>query len=332
MRILITGGAGFIGSHVAERYLAAGHEVAIVDDLSTGRRENIPDGATFHECDIRDPALEEIIASVRPEVINHHAAQMSVRVSIKEPHRDASINIDGTINLLELACRHGVGKVIYASTGGALYGEPVYLPCDEEHRVAPLSHYGITKHTVEHYLELYAHLYGLDFTVLRYPNVFGPRQDPDGEAGVVAIFAGRMLQGSPVTIYGDGHQQRDFVDVSDVARANVLALERGRRAIVNLGSGIGTSVLDIFNTIGAITGYTAEARHAPARDGEVYRIYLTGERAALLLGWRAEIPMQDGLRRTVAAVAEELNVAGTGWRHDQNRVGLDERRARTTRA
>jgi UDP-glucose 4-epimerase len=304
MRILITGGAGFIGSHVADQILTAGHEVTIVDDLSTGRRENLPKEATFYECDIRDPQIDEIIAAVRPDVISHHAAQMSVRVSIREPHRDASINIDGTINVLESARRWAVRKVIYASTGGALYGEPSYLPCDEEHRVAPLSHYGITKHTVEHYLELYAHLYGLDYTVLRYPNVYGPRQDPDGEAGVVAIFAGAMLQGLPITIYGDGHQQRDFVYVADVARANVLALTRGSRAIVNLGSAVGTSVLDVFSEISSITGYRYDPRFEAQRDGEVYQIYLTGDKAARELGWRPGTSLADGLRYTVNEINE----------------------------
>jgi UDP-glucose 4-epimerase len=308
MRILITGGAGFIGSHVADHMLAEGHEVSIVDDLSTGRRENVPSGATFYEGDIRDAQLDDVIAADRPDVICHHAAQMSVRVSIREPHRDASINIDGTINVLESARRHGVRKVIYASTGGALYGEPSYLPCDEEHRVAPLSHYGITKHTVEHYLELYAHLYGLDYTVLRYPNVYGPRQDPDGEAGVVAIFAGAMLQGLPVTIFGDGRQQRDFVYVADVARANVLALTRGGGEVVNLGSGVGASVLDIFGEISSITAYSLEPCHAKARDGEVYQIYLTGERAAQVLGWEPVTSLSVGLRHTVIQIREALEL------------------------
>lgn len=299
MRILITGGAGFIGSHVAEQCLEAGHEIAILDDLSTGKRSNIPEGTHFYEADIRSPDLRWILDDFKPEVISHHAAQMSVRVSIQEPRRDASINVEGAVNLLENAYAAGVRKVIYASTGGALYGEPRYLPCDEEHPIVPLSHYGISKHTVEHYLELYAQLYGLDFTVLRYPNVYGPRQDPDGEAGVVANFTGRMLQGNPITIYGDGLQERDFVYVGDVARSNVLALDRGSRAIVNLGSNAGTSVLEIFTELASIIGYDLDPDYAPARLGEVYRIYLTGERASAELEWAPQVALADGMRRTV---------------------------------
>lgn len=299
MRILITGGAGFIGSHVAEQCLEAGHEIAILDDLSTGKRSNIPEGTRFYKSDIRDPDLRMIFDDFKPEVISHHAAQMSVRVSIQEPRRDASINMEGAVNLLEAAHAAGVRKMIYASTGGALYGEPRYLPCDEEHPVVPLSHYGISKHTVEHYLELYAQLYDLDYTVLRYPNVYGPRQDPEGEAGVVAIFAGQMLRGNPITIYGDGLQERDFVYVGDVARSNVLALDRGSRAVVNLGSNAGTSVLEIFTALAGIIGYDLEPAYAPARLGEVYRIFLTGDRASAELGWSPKVALDEGMKRTV---------------------------------
>ena len=314
MRVLVTGGAGFIGSHVAEQCRDAGHEVAVLDDLSTGHRANIPERVQFYECDIRDPGLEAAIRDFSPEVICHHAAQMSVRVSIRHPRRDASINVEGSINLLDIAAAAGVRKVIYASTGGAMYGEPRYLPCDEEHPIVPLSHYGISKHTVEHYLELYAQLYDLDFTVLRYPNVYGPRQDPEGEAGVVAIFIGQMLQGKPVTIYGDGTQERDFVYVGDVARSNVLALERGDRSIVNLGSGRGTNVNEIFAQLAGLIGYERDAQYAPPRAGEVYRIYLTGERARERLGWEPQTSFRDGLDLTVAWTREHtsrLAAAGT---------------------
>lgn len=305
MRILVTGGAGFIGSHVAERLLNEGHEVAVLDDLSTGHRENVPAAARFFECDIRDARLAEVFSDFRPEVVCHHAAQMSVRISIREPHRDADINIQGTINLLETALASGTRKIIYASTGGALYGEPIYLPCDEQHPVVPLCHYGISKHTVEHYLELYRYLYGLDYTVLRYPNVYGPRQDPEGEAGVVAIFIGRMLSGLPVTIFGDGEQQRDFVYVGDVAEANSLALEHGSGEIVNLGSNQGTSVNEIFAALATQTGYELSPVFEPARPGEVYRIYLTGERARAVLGWQVTVGLDEGLRRTVRSIVEQ---------------------------
>lgn len=307
MRVLVTGGAGFIGSHVAAQCRDAGHDVAVLDDLSTGKRSNIPGGVHFYECDIRDPELEAAIRDFTPDVISHHAAQMSVRVSIRHPRRDASINVEGSINLLDIAAAAGVRKVIYASTGGAMYGEPRYLPCDEDHPIAPLSHYGISKHTVEHYLELYAQLYDLDFTVLRYPNVYGPRQDPEGEAGVIAIFIGQMLQGKPVTIYGDGKQERDFVYVGDVARSNVLALERGSRSLINLGSGRGTSVNEIFDVLARTIGYQREAQYAPQRTGEVYRIYLTGDRARQLLDWEPHHSFQDGLNLTVAWTRESLD-------------------------
>jgi UDP-glucose 4-epimerase len=299
MRILVTGGAGFIGSHVAEHFLEAGHEVMIVDDLSTGHRENIPAEAGFFECDIREPRLINVFNTFRPQIVSHHAAQMSVRVSLQEPRLDASVNVEGTINLLECARKTNVLKVIYASTGGALYGEPLYVPCDERHPVHPLSHYGISKHTVEHYLELYSALYGLDFTVLRYPNVYGPRQDRDGEAGVVAIFAGQMLDDQTVQVYGDGHQQRDFVHVYDVARANVLALSSGSASILNLGSNRGTSVLEIFSNLAQIIGYTREPQFRPTRLGEVYRIYLTGDQARKILSWEPKISLGEGLRGTV---------------------------------
>jgi UDP-glucose 4-epimerase len=303
MRVIVTGGAGFIGSHVAGRLLQSGHDVAIIDDLSTGHRENVPVEASFYECDIRDERVAAIFAEVRPNAVCHLAAQMSVRVSIEEPRRDASINVEGSINLLEAAIRTTRPKIIYASTGGAIYGEPRYLPCDESHPIVPMSHYGISKHTVEHYLELYAGLYDLDYTALRLPNVYGPRQDPHGEAGVVSIFAGLMLAGSPVTIFGDGAQERDFVYVSDVARAFDLALTQGSRASINLGSGRGTSVLEIRDELDRLVG-NSETRFRPARAGEVYQIYLTGERAATLLGWRPDVGLAEGLGQTLAWVRE----------------------------
>jgi UDP-glucose 4-epimerase len=285
----------------------AGHHVAIVDNLSTGREENIPQDVPFYRCDIRDSRLGYVLVTERPEVVCHLAAQMSVRVSIQDPRNDASINVEGTVNLLELAREVGVEKIVYASTGGAVYGEPRYLPCDEHHPVQPMCQYGITKHTVEHYLELYWYLYGLDYTVLRFPNVYGPRQDPHGEAGVVAIFAGQMLDDADVTIYGDGEQQRDFVYVGDVARAHLSALASGSQRIINLGSGQGTSVNDIFNGLSAILGYSRPPRFELERLGEVYRIYLTGDRAREYLGWRATTPLAEGLRHTVDSVIAARN-------------------------
>lgn len=316
MRILVTGGAGFIGSHVAALLLEEGHEVAVLDNLSTGHRTNVPAGAHFYSGDIQEEGLASILADFRPEVVSHHAAQMSVRVSIQRPQFDAAVNVGGSVRLLECALKVGVRKIIYASTGGAVYGEPRYLPCDEAHPIAPLCHYGISKHTVEHYLELYSHLYGLDYTALRYPNVYGPRQDPEGEAGVIAIFSRQMLRDQPVTIYGDGCQERDFISVADVARATLAALDRGERSIINIGSGIGTSVRMIFDHLAQLTGYTRPADFQPARLGEVNRIYLSGDRARQLLGWTPTIPLREGLAETVAWVDEQLALEA-GWQARQ---------------
>jgi UDP-glucose 4-epimerase len=227
---------------------------------------------------------------------------MSVRVSVDEPLRDASINVIGSLNLFECARQAGVRKVIYISTGGAAYGEPRYLPCDEDHPVDPLCPYGISKHTPEHYLALYERLYHLDYTVLRYPNVYGPRQDPHGEAGVVAIFAGKMLRGEPVVINGTGEQERDFVAIGDIAAANLAALWHGDGEIINLGSGRGTSVNEIFAALAAITGYDQSPLFGPEKSGEVFKIYLTGDKARLLLHWQPTVSLAEGLARTVASL------------------------------
>ena len=304
MKILVTGGAGFIASHVVDALIAAGHDVAIVDNLSTGRRQNINPQARFYEVDIRSTALAEVFAQERPEVVNHHAAQMDVRRSVADPIYDADVNILGSLNLLELARQHGVRKVVYISTGGAVYGEPVYLPCDEAHPVDPLCPYGATKHTVEHYLFMYRQNYGLDYTVLRYPNVYGPRQDPHGEAGVVAIFAGQMLSGQQVTINGSGEQERDFVYVGDCVRANLLALDAGSGQIYNLGWGTGVSVNDIFFHMKEITRYGREPVHGPPKLGETFKIYLDASKARRELGWEPQVTLRDGLELTVAYFRE----------------------------
>jgi len=304
MKILVTGGAGFIGSHVVDVYLEAGHQVAVVDDLSTGRRSNLNPGATFYRLDIRSPELRDVFERERPEVVNHHAAQMDVRRSVADPLFDADVNVRGSLNLLECARQSGVRKFIYISTGGAVYGEPVYLPCDEEHPIAPLCPYGVSKHTVEHYLYLYHQLYGLDYTVLRYPNVYGPRQNPQGEAGVVAIFTAQMLQQARVVINGSGDQERDFVYVSDCARANLLALENGAGRIYNLGRGAGTSVNDIFRFLQSLTGYARQPDYGPPKAGETFRIYLDASRARRELGWQPTVDLEEGLQRTVAYFRE----------------------------
>jgi UDP-glucose 4-epimerase len=304
MKILVTGGAGFIGSHVVDAMLAAGHEVVVVDNLSTGRLKNLNPQARFYQVDIRSPELADVFERERPEVVDHHAAQMDVRRSVAEPLVDADINVLGTLNLLEIARSHGTRKVIYISTGGAVYGEPRYLPCDEEHPVDPICQYGVSKHVVEHYLHVYRHLYGLDYTVIRYANVYGPRQNPHGEAGVVAIFTGRMLAGQPVTINGTGEQERDFVYVTDCAQANLQALDQGSAGIFNLGSSQGVSVNLLFSTLANIIGYPSKPQLGPAKPGETFKIFLDGRRAQASLGWSPTVTFEQGLQQTVAHFRE----------------------------
>lgn len=300
MKILVTGGAGFIASHVTDLFIEAGHEVVIVDNLSTGRVSNLNPKAKFYQIDIRSPELKQIFEVERPEVVDHHAAQMDVRRSVADPVYDADINILGTLNLLNLSVEYGVRKVIYISSGGAVYGEPEYLPCDEKHPVQPLCPYGATKYMTELYLYMYKQTYGLDYSVIRYPNVYGPRQDPAGEAGVVAIFTGAMLKGKPVTIYGTGEQVRDYVFVKDCARANQILLEKGSGQVYNLGFGIGTTVNQIFDCLKDITGYSLPANYGTARAGETFQIYLSAEKARKEIGWQPTVPLEEGLRKTVA--------------------------------
>lgn len=300
MKILVTGGAGFIGSHVVDTFIANGHEVVVVDDLSTGRRSNLNPAATFYQIDIRSDDLSEVFEKEKPQVINHHAAQMDVRRSVVDPLFDADVNVLGSIKLIELSREHGVERFIYISTGGAVYGEPEYLPCDEAHPINPICPYGASKHTVEHYLYMYHELYGLDYVVLRYPNVYGPRQDPHGEAGVVAIFTGLMLKGDQVVINGDGDQERDFVFVGDCARANLLALTtQNSNTIFNLGEGKPTTVNDVYRELKNITEYPLSAVHGPAKVGETRRIYLEAKKAAQELDWQPSVGLGEGLTATV---------------------------------
>lgn len=307
MKVLVTGGAGFIGSHVVDSYVEAGWDVVVVDDLSTGHKSNLNPAAKFYQVDIRSPEMADIFARERPQVLNHHAAQMSVRISVAEPIRDAEINIIGTLNLLEHGRNFGLERIIYISSGGAVYGEPEYLPCDEKHPVNPICQYGASKHTVEHYLYMYHLNYGLSYAVLRYPNVYGPRQDPSGEAGVVAIFTGQMLADEEVIINGDGEQSRDFVYVQDCARANLLLSDpNGLVGIYNLGSGEGTSINTIFADLKDITGYRRLPTYGPAKLGETYQIYLDAQKAQEELGWNKQIGLHDGLGRTVRFFKEAM--------------------------
>ena len=302
MRIVVTGGAGFIGSNVVDGFVAAGHDVIAVDDLSHGRRENLSSDIPFHQVDIRSTEFAQLLADLRPDVVDHHAAQISVQASVRDPMLDAELNILGSLRLIEACRAAGVGKIIYSSTGGAAVGEPRYLPVDEAHPVSPLSPYGISKHSVEHYFTYYWETFKLRSTILRYPNVYGPRQDPEGEAGVIAIFTQRMLAGEPVTINGDGEQTRDFVHVADIVRANLLALDHGDGEMYHIGSGQETSINTIFTQLARATGYTLEPRHAPALPGEVRSIALDPGKAERELGWRVEMPIEAGLANTVDAL------------------------------
>ena len=300
MKVLVTGGAGFIGSHVVDLCLQHGYEVIIVDDLSTGRESNLNPAAKLYQMDIRDPKLKDVFEREKPDYVDHHAAQMDVRRSVAEPLFDADVNILGSINLIECAKQYGAKRIVYISTGGAVYGEPEYLPCDENHPINPICQYGASKHTVEHYLYMYKVNYGLDYSVLRYPNVYGPRQDPHGEAGVVAIFTGQMLRNDQVVINGDGEQERDFVYVGDCARANLMAIQASQGlGIINLGSGRGTTVNEIFEKLRGITDYGREARHGPAKVGETRKIYLDASKAQRELGWQPTTELEEGLKNTV---------------------------------
>ncbi|MDD5382593.1 MAG: NAD-dependent epimerase/dehydratase family protein [Candidatus Margulisbacteria bacterium] len=300
MKILVTGGAGFIASNVVDAYVEAGHEVAVVDNLSTGKKENLNPKAKFYSVDLRDARLAEAVAEFSPEIINHHAAQIDVRKSVADPVFNASVNELGTLNLLETAVKCKVRKIIFSSTGGAIYGEVSKKSgADENHAQEPISPYAITKRAVEMYLYAYWKLYGLNFTCLRYGNVYGPRQDPLGEAGVIAIFCGKMLKGETPTIYGDGKQLRDYVYVGDVARANLIALDKGENRTFNVGTGKGVSVNELFMHLKEIMGFAKEAVYAPPRTGELFRSVLNCKKARQELGWKAGTGIKKGLKLTM---------------------------------
>ncbi len=299
MKILVTGGAGFIGSHIVDRLLEAGHEVAVVDNLMTGNRCNLNPNATFYKIDLLDVKLAEVFDREKPEIVNHHAAQVDVRKAVANPFFDAQQNIMASLHLIELCRKNRVKKIIFASTGGAVYGEPLYLPVDENHSIRPLSPYGISKHTVERYLDFASVTFGLNYTVLRYANVYGPRQDAHGEAGVISIFATEMLNRKRPTIFGDGSSTRDYIFVEDVVHANLLALEAGNQQIYNVGTGRQTSLNDLFNGLKRVAGIEMEAIYAPARLGEVDRIALTNDKIKRDLGWMPSHHLEEGLEKTV---------------------------------
>jgi UDP-glucose 4-epimerase len=308
-RVLVTGGAGFIGSHIVDTLIAEGYDVAIVDNLFTGKRANLNSAATFYEVDIRDtPALERVFAEVKPGAVCHQAALANVRGSLEHPDVYAEVNILGTLRLLEASRKHGVKKFTIASTGGAIYGDQAELPTREVNEAHPLDPYGVSKLACEHYLFEYRHNYGLDYCALRYGNVYGPRQDPHGEAGVVAIFTRRMIDGQPTTINGDGSQSRDFIYVGDVARANLLALQKGS-GIYNIGTGKPTSINQIFQQLVKLTDYKHPELHGPQKPGEVRTSCIDPSRVKAELGWEATVSLADGLANTVAWYNESVIAA-----------------------
>jgi len=308
VKILVTGGAGFVGSHVVDRLLEDGHAVEVIDNLSTGRRERIHPHARLHVCDLRDARLVEVIATTRPDVVVHVAAQAAISRSVIDPRFDASINVLGTIALLE-ACRlTGVRRIIYTSTGGAGYGDTDVLPTPEDHPLRPSSPYGVSKTAAERYVDCWAGLTGGRALTLRLANVFGPRQDPAGEAGVVAIFTSRLLAGDPCIVTGDGEQTRDYIYVLDVADAVSRAVvSPDAVGVMNIGTGIEKTVNDIYRELAQLTGVTVPAEHGPARPGEQRRSVLDATRAKKRLGWSAATPFGESLRQTVAWFRKELS-------------------------
>jgi UDP-glucose 4-epimerase len=299
MRILVTGGAGFIASHVSDRLISLGQQVSIVDNLSTGKRENLPPAAIFYEMDIRDKSLDGVFQAEKPQVVIHHAAHANVTESVRNPGYDASVNIGGSINVLDCCVRHDVERVLFASTGGALYGEACYLPADEAHPIDPVSPYGVSKHSVEQYLYAYQQNHGLEYVVLRYPNVYGPRQDPHGEAGVVAIFSLQLLSDKQPTIFGDGSKTRDYCYVGDIVDANVLALNTDHSGTYNLGRGIEITDLEVFETVQEAVGTHVEPIYAAVRPGEVEHIALDAHKAEHELGWRWKVDLTEGVAQAV---------------------------------
>jgi UDP-glucose 4-epimerase len=297
--VLVTGGAGFIGSHLVDRLLELEYRVVVIDDLSGGKLKNLNPAASFHHVDITQPSAAEVFQREQPDLVFHLAAQTSVSYSIRDPVKNSEANVTGTLRMLEASRRYGVEKFIYSSTGGALYGDPQVHPCPDDHPVMPLSPYGMSKYLGELYLEFYRRLYRINYTSLRYGNVYGPRQDPHGEAGVVAIFSQAMLEGKQPEIFGDGDQERDFVCVDDVVEANILAIKRGDGLAMNIGTGQKTSINRVFDLLKGIIGYRWEPLHGPARLGDVYQISLHSGTAERELGWKAQVDLEDGLRRTV---------------------------------
>lgn len=299
MRILVTGGAGFIGSHLTDRLVQDGHEVTVIDNLSHGKRHQVHPLARFYEADLTGPELDGIFKACRPEAVYHHAAQINVVNSLQHPLKDADTNILGTLALLMHCRNYGVKKIVYASSA-AVYGTPQYLPVDERHPVKPLSFYGISKHSPEHYIEAFSGLYNIDYTILRYANVYGPRQDPAGEGGVISIFLNKLAKGEAPVIFGDGHQTRDFIYVKDVVSANIAALAKGSGQLLNVSCNRPTSVNELLELLRSLTGIKAVAAYKPAMPGDIRHSVLSNEAAMSALSWSPQYSVEEGLKDTLA--------------------------------
>lgn len=309
LKVLVTGGAGFIGSNIVDLLVENDMSVVVVDNLSSGKLENVNDRAKFYKCDIRERRIFEVIEIENPEVVIHNAAQISVRNSVEDPENDASINILGSINLFEACRKHNVKKIIFASSGGTVYGEQVAFPADEEHQTKPICPYGVAKLSVEKYLYYYYVIFGIKYIALRYANVYGPRQDPHGEAGVVAIFSEKILAGDQPIINGDGKQTRDYVYVGDAALANLLAINSNFVGELNIGTGIETNVIEIFNILRDISGREDLSElHGPAKEGEQRRSVLSYKKAKEILGWQPQVKINEGLLMTFNWFRENINI------------------------
>lgn len=298
MKILVTGGAGFIGSHIADAYVNDGHEVVIIDNLSTGRRENINPKAKFYELDVASPEVATVVANERPDILNHHAAQVDVRVSVADPASDIRTNVMGLVALMEAGRKAGLKRVILASSGGTVYGEQTFFPATEDHPTWPISPYGLNKLACEKYLYYYQQQYGIPYVALRYANIYGPRQNPHGEAGVVAIFLNKMLSGETPVINGDGRQTRDYVYVGDVVEANLLVLNGRAHRAYNVGTGVETDVSAIFRALSEFSGLKCQKVHGPAKPGEQERSVISHSKILHELGWCPKVSFADGMKLT----------------------------------
>ncbi|WP_434643734.1 SDR family oxidoreductase [Thermoanaerobacterium thermosaccharolyticum] len=298
MNILVTGGAGFIGSNIVDLLVDNGNDVVVVDNLFTGKKENINKKARFYNVDITDNDLYKVFENEKIDIVIHHAAQIDIQRSINDPVFDAKVNIIGTINLLECCKKYGIKKIVYASSA-AVYGDPEYLGVDEKHAVNPISYYGISKHTPEHYIKVYNELYGLKYTILRYANVYGIRQDPKGEGGVISIFIDKMLSGKSPVIFGDGKQTRDFIYVKDVAKANILALEKGDNEIINISTNRSTTINELVEIMNKLMEEPLEPIHKEPRRGDILHSYLDNKKAKDVLGWKPDYELEDGLKETI---------------------------------